>query len=348
MGHRIQVIHIHYWPVKEIFRHHLAGIYPMEKDYEVNGIPVHLLNFQTLTPRRTYPHHFQAWIMNRKLLAFQKKLGWKPDKITIDFPIIFTGLDAMLPPGVPAMGIFHNSDVAILKERFHPEMDAFVDKIPLLAAKNPHLCAYLTKRYGKKAFGYFTPIQSKYLPPPSFIEEKIKREPATLRILYAGQLIPLKHVDALIKAAKMLDFDYELDIIGDGSEAARLRQLAEDNPKIHWMGWQKRDKIMEAMRDADIFVMISSPETYGLVYLEAMAQGCVTVGSRGEGFDGLLVDGENGFLSAPGNAEEAAQTLNRIARLDRQEKARIIRNAYAFADSMTHEKLGPRYLDAIQ
>lgn len=348
MGHRVQVIHIHYWPLKKIFHHRLAGIFPMEMDYEVHGIPVHLLNFQTLIPRRTYPHRFQAWIMNRKLLTFQKKLGWKPDKITIDFPTIFTGLDAMLTPGVPAIGICHHTDVAFLEERFHPEMDAFMNRIPLLAGRNPHICNYLTQRYGRKAFGYYIPIQEKYLAPAGLIDEKIERKPSPFRILYAGQLIPLKHVDTLIEAAKLLDFDYELEIIGDGSEAQRLKHLAKDNPKIRFKGWQPREKIIEAMRAADIFIMVSSPETYGLVYLEAMAQGCVTVGSRGEGFDGLLVDGENGFLAAPGNAVEAAKVLNRIARMDKQKKAKILHNAYTFADSMSIEKLGQRYLDAIR
>ena len=36
-------------------------------------------------------------------------------------------------------------------------------------------------------------------------------------------------------------------------------------------------------------------EAYGLVYLEAMARGCITIASRDEGFDGVIKDGINGF-----------------------------------------------------
>ena len=42
--------------------------------------------------------------------------------------------------------------------------------------------------------------------------------------------------------------------------------------------------------------MISQGEAFGLVYLEAMARGCITIASRGEGFDGIIKDGINGFL----------------------------------------------------
>ena len=37
--------------------------------------------------------------------------------------------------------------------------------------------------------------------------------------------------------------------------------------------------------------MISELETFGLVYIEAMAAGCITIASRNEGFDGIIKDG---------------------------------------------------------
>ena len=49
------------------------------------------------------------------------------------------------------------------------------------------------------------------------------------------------------------------------------------------------------MEESDVFAMVSSPETFGLVYIEAMAKGCVTIGSKGEGIDGVIVNNENGF-----------------------------------------------------
>ena len=42
--------------------------------------------------------------------------------------------------------------------------------------------------------------------------------------------------------------------------------------------------------------MISSPETFGLAYLEAMARGNIVIGTKGWGIDGIVIDGENGLF----------------------------------------------------
>lgn len=41
--------------------------------------------------------------------------------------------------------------------------------------------------------------------------------------------------------------------------------------------------------------MISRNETFGVVYLEAMAAGCITIASRNVGYDGIIVDRVNGI-----------------------------------------------------
>ena len=58
----------------------------------------------------------------------------------------------------------------------------------------------------------------------------------------------------------------------------------------------KREEVIRQMDNHDVFVMISRNETFGLVYLEAMARGCITIASRNEGFDGVIEHGVNGFL----------------------------------------------------
>ena len=46
----------------------------------------------------------------------------------------------------------------------------------------------------------------------------------------------------------------------------------------------------------NVWIMISKNETFGLVYLEAMARGCITIGSRNQGIDGVINHGVNGFF----------------------------------------------------
>ena len=94
-------------------------------------------------------------------------------------------------------------------------------------------------------------------------------------------------------------------------------------------------------------VMISRWEAYGLVYLEAMARGCITIASRNEGFDGVIRDGENGFLCKAGDANELASIIQRINALTPAERQHISDNAIATAQSLTDVKAAKRYIEDL-
>ena len=92
-------------------------------------------------------------------------------------------------------------------------------------------------------------------------------------------------------------------------------------------------------------VMISRGEAYGLVYLEAMARGCITIASRNEGFDGVIVDCENGFLCKAGDANELADTIRRINFLTAEERQAISERAIETAKRLTDEKVAKLYVE---
>ncbi|MDY4104991.1 MAG: glycosyltransferase, partial [Oscillospiraceae bacterium] len=86
---------------------------------------------------------------------------------------------------------------------------------------------------------------------------------------------------------------------------------------------------------------------FGLTYLEAMACGCYTIGSRGEGIDGVLVDGENGVLVTPGSVEEMAAALDRHF-TDREAVTAMQRRAVETANGLTEEKVAQMLLDDVR
>ena len=55
--------------------------------------------------------------------------------------------------------------------------------------------------------------------------------------------------------------------------------------------------------------MVSKPEGFGIVYLEAMAAGCITVGTAGEGVADVIRSGENGFLVPADDPEAIVQII---------------------------------------
>ena len=94
------------------------------------------------------------------------------------------------------------------------------------------------------------------------------------------------------------------------------------------------------MRESDIFILPSENETFGMVYLEAMASGCITVCRKDDGIDGIIKDGFNGFVCT-----DVKEVLNRI--LSIPDKNKILENAYNTVLELTEEKTAKKYLSNI-
>lgn len=117
-------------------------------------------------------------------------------------------------------------------------------------------------------------------------------------------LIPLKNIDVVLVALAKLtsEIDWTYTVIGDGSQRAYLESMVSDLGlvgRVNFLGRRSKDEVIKLMTDASIFVMPSAPESMGMAFLEAMARGCIVVGTLGWGIDGIVQDEVNGFLAAP-------------------------------------------------
>lgn len=90
--------------------------------------------------------------------------------------------------------------------------------------------------------------------------------------------------------------------------------------------------------------MISKNESLGLVYLEAMAKGCITIGFKNEGIDGITIHDENGFLCEAVNYKGLSGLIKFINNLSINEKRMISKNAIKTAENYTDNKAAKRYL----
>lgn len=184
------------------------------------------------------------------------------------------------------------------------------------------------------------------------LEKKINSQ--AKNIFIAANMIPLKNIDILIKAfdevAKKNKHIY-LKIAGDGPEKNKLEKLVNQlklNNRIEFLGFLTREEVLSHMESSDIFAMVSSPETFGLVYLEAMAKGCITIGSLGEGIEGVIQDGINGFLCEPKNIGKLAEKLTTALELDSRNKSDILHNAVDTASKMTGKQMSKNYLEVLK
>lgn len=186
------------------------------------------------------------------------------------------------------------------------------------------------------------------------IDDKVAKlnDDKLVEFLYVGRLIKRKNIESIIKALKQVygEDKFTLNIIGTGDCESELKELANQfqiEDRVIFHGLQPRAEVIDYMRKAQCFTMISSNEVFGLVYLEAMAQGCIVIASKGGGFDGIIVDGENGFLCEQGNHEELAQIYRRINTLSKAEKRIIAQNAIKTASTYTDSNVARRYLDSV-
>jgi glycosyltransferase involved in cell wall biosynthesis len=154
-------------------------------------------------------------------------------------------------------------------------------------------------------------------------------------VLFVGRLIADKRVDLLLRAFDRVarEHDLTLGVIGDGPEAERLRELAENldtSDRIDFLGFvEDHDDVLAQMRTARVFASPSTREGFGITTVEAMAAGCTVVAADHPesavdevvGDAGILVeptvDGvERGLRRALGTNPTATSPDERARRFD--------------------------------
>lgn len=170
--------------------------------------------------------------------------------------------------------------------------------------------------------------------------------------IYVGHMIKRKFPTALIPAISKVykNEDFTVTYIGRGKEEKSIAKMAltygiEKN--INLCGRVDRSSIFDILAKHDVFVMISKNETFGLVYLEAMAAGCITIASKREGFDGIIQHGYNGFLCEAGNDKELEKLIKQIKEMPSEELIQISKNAIETAKDLTDKKVALRYINNI-
>lgn len=171
--------------------------------------------------------------------------------------------------------------------------------------------------------------------------------------VYVGLMIDRKYPEKVLEALEMAysNADFNLTYIGEGRQLDIIKEKVDKShlqKQVNILGRIPREKIVEEYDKADCMVMISRGEAYGLVYLEAMARGCITIASRNEGFDGVIIDGENGFLCEAGNAMELSSIISRINNMTPNQRQLISENAIETARKLTDENAARLYIEDVK
>ena len=128
-------------------------------------------------------------------------------------------------------------------------------------------------------------------------------------VIFWGRLSYQKNVQLLIKAFKKVTIpETKLVIVGKGPDLKRLKRLANDTPEIIFTDFLPDEKLVEYARGADVAVLPSRGESWGLVIGEAMACGLpVITPNVGEARE--LIGQDRGIILEDGSANEMARTI---------------------------------------
>lgn len=138
-------------------------------------------------------------------------------------------------------------------------------------------------------------------------------------ILYLGYLRKNKGVDYLIRAFKRLKTeDTALIIAGAGPEEEKLKFLAKDDENIYFVGYVEKEEKTKYYSIADIFVLPTLLDAWGLVVNEAMYFGLPVITTNAAGASELI--NGNGFVVKAGDEEELRRAIEKL--LDDEEMRR--------------------------
>ena len=138
-----------------------------------------------------------------------------------------------------------------------------------------------------------------------------------LRIACVGRLVPEKGIPVLLEAGKILKaegHDFEIRIIGDGNERAKLEEFIQREklePFTSVTGFLTGDAFARALQDVSVVVMPSTwEETAGLAAIEQMMRGRLVIAADIGGLAEIL--GDTGLIFPPGSAVSLANCLRSV------------------------------------
>lgn len=165
-------------------------------------------------------------------------------------------------------------------------------------------------------------------------------------LVHTSNFRKVKRVDDVIRVFHNVNkvVPSKLLLVGDGPERTHIEALCRelgDCEDIRFLG--KLEAVEEVLSVADLFIMPSEKESFGLAALEAMACEVPVISTQAGGIPELNVQGKTGFLSKVGDVED--MTKNALHILDKDRLPKFKTNALNRAKEFDISKILPKYED---
>ena len=231
------------------------------------------------------PHATSAWIA-REMLRAQKR----------DVKVITT---------------LHGTDITIVGQdpSFNPITKFSIERSDRLTAVSEFLRRETYNAFGCTAcdvaviHNFIDPKVYNRSAHPPLLREKLGGDPILMHI---SNFRPVKRVRDVVQIFARVNHEIpsRLVMVGDGPDRAdaeeESRRLGIED-RVHFLG--KIDNVAPLLGSADLFLLPSSSESFGLSALEALASGVPVIGTNAGGVPEVVRDGETGILCPVGDVD---------------------------------------------
>ena len=253
---------------------------------------------------------------------------------------------------IPIVTTLHGTDITLLGQdkSFKPVIEYAINSSDAITTVSENLKEITLKNFNiKKEIDYV----------PNFIDVKLYKEKINdnFRSSYANEdefilthisnFRKVKRVDDVIKIFNNVSKNHKckLLMIGDGPERLIAEQMCRTYGIIDKVKFLGKLKLIEKILSfADVFILPSETESFGLVALEAMASRTAVISTNSGGLPEVNIDEKTGFLSNVGDVEKMSYDLSNLLS-DRELLDSIKENAYEHAKSFDLPKILPLYED---
>lgn len=367
MGYNVIIIHnkatypIFYYWVAKLFKKYIINLtggaivdtnrINKSVEYKIENVTIFQIPVYKKMPHGKYSSK-TINIQEEKIKEFLKQKSFIPDYIIGHFSNPQLLLVNQLKRHYNSTGCMVMHDPGYnLKTVFKNNYRDLINDINVWGFRSVPIKQKFEEVYGKKnnSFQCYSGI------PENFLKKDLQKDFSSdiTNFLFVGELIKRKHPIVLLGAVKesMKDSPYEINYIGNGAQKKEIIKKSKKlsiQEYVKFYGHIAREEVITIMDNSHVFIMISQNEAFGLVYLEAMARGCITIASKGEGFDGIIQHGINGFLCNAGNEKELTELIKTIKNLGINKKIEISKSAIKTAENLTSYNAAKYYIEEVK
>jgi glycosyltransferase involved in cell wall biosynthesis len=321
------------------------------ESFKKDKVQIEAINIPCGGISKPIQNKFRILALRELYKRIEKKYG-KPDIVHAHF----------LDNGYATVNVFNKSNIPlILTEHLSSMNQDIINPSLMKLGKQTYpkfqkvitVSEMLAKNLYSK-FGIKASVVSNIIDTNSFKYCYKKKESRSFCFIAIGSLIKRKGMDILIDSFNISfkeNKNVYLYIYGDGPERSNLEKKIKGyglNNQIFLMGLVDRKELAEKMNKSDCFVLASRLETFGVVYIEALAMGLPVIGTKCGGPE-TFVNNENGLLISVDDMEKLSDAMKyiyiNIHKYDKLKIAKEIRDL--FSPKSITEELGKIYREVI-